>query len=402
MKLVIRNARILTLAGGSQLRRGKAMSDIGLIPQGDVRIEAGRIAEVGLSLAVPEGTEVIDAAGRVLMPGFVDCHTHACWAGDPLSDWSRRLEGRAAADAPRKGGAHLDIVAAVRDRTKKQLASALKGRLDQMLREGTTTVEVKSGFGLTAEAELRQLHGIVRAGQEWAGSVVPTALLGAAGEGGAEDFVKQVVRDVLPEVSKEFPSVAVDVICERDAWPVDGCVRLWEKARKHHPVRGQADRWHGMGLVPEAIRLGARSVDHLECTSKDELRALAESWTCAVLLPAASLNADQRFARGGFIVESGGAVALGSDCGPLSTGGHSMPLAIALAVRFCGLSPAEAITAATVNAAAVLDLKDRGTVEVGQRADLLLLRHRDERALAWELGGNPVDLVVCGDRLFSL
>lgn len=401
MKLLIRNARILTLAGGVQLRRSTAMRELGVIPQGDVRVADGLIAEVGTGLAAQEGEEVIDANGRVLMPGFVDCHTHACWAGDPLADWEKGLEGKPGADSARKSGAISAIVAAVRDRTKKQLASALKVRLDQMLREGTTTVEVKSGLGLTAEAELRQLHGIVRAGQEWAGTVVPTALLGSVGEGSPEDLAKQVVRDVLPEIAKEFPTVAIDAICDKEAWSAEACVRLWEKARKHHPLRAQTDRRHSMGLIPEALRLGARSVDHLEASTRDDLRALAESWTCAVLLPVASLHADQRFARGGFIVEAGGAVALGTDCGPFSGGGHSVPLAIALAVRFCGLTPAEAITAATVNAAAVLDLKDRGTIETGRRADLLLLRHRDERALAWELGGNPIDLVVCGGKRIS-
>ena len=149
-------------------------------------------------------------------------------------------------------------------------------------------------------------------------------------------------------------------------------------------------------MIPEAIRLHARSVDHLEASAKGELIALAKSPTLGVILPCTGFHTDQRYAKAGFFVDQGGAVALATNCNPGTSPTHSMPLAIALAVRFCGLSPAEAIVASTVNAAAVLGLKDRGTIEVGQRADLLLLRHKDERQLAYELGGNPVETVICG------
>jgi imidazolonepropionase len=173
---------------------------------------------------------------------------------------------------------------------------------------------------------------------------------------------------------------------------------LFEKARKHHPIRVQADRFYSLGMVPEAIRLGARSVDHLEASTKADLLQLAQSRTCGVILPCAGFETNQRYARAGFFVDAGGAVALATGCNPGSAPTHSLPFAIALAVRCCGLSPAEAITACTVNAAAVLDLRDRGTIEAGQRADVILLRHRDERMLAYELGGNPVELVICGGR----
>lgn len=245
------------------------------------------------------------------------------------------------------------------------------------------------------------LRAIVRAGNDWPGTVVPTALLGAGFEGSLDEFARMVVKEMLPEVAREFPDIAVEAICERDAWSVEACMRLFEKARKYHPIRVQADQFNSLGMLPEAIRLNARSVEHLEASTKADLLQLAQSRTCGVVLPCAGFETNQRYARAGFLVDAGGAVALATGCSPDTTPTHSMPFAIALAVRHCGLTAAEAIAACTVNAAAALDLRDRGTIVAGQRADLILLRHRDERLLAWELGGNPVELVICGGNRVS-
>jgi imidazolonepropionase len=396
MTIHIRNARVVTLAGPSGPRRGKALAELGIIPAGEVLVADGKIAAVGTKVEVPAGAEAIDAGGRVVMPGFIDCHTHACWAGDRLEEWAQKLAGVPYLEILKKGGGIHATVRAVREATQKQLAANLRDRLGLMLREGTTTVEVKSGYGLTTEAELKMLRAIRRAAGEWPGTVVPTALLGHAFEGNLEEYARMVVKEMLPEVAKEFPDVAVDAFCEKEAWSVEACVRLFEKAAKYHPIRVHADQFNSLGMVPEAIRLHARSVDHLEATKKEDLMALARSPTIGVILPCTGFHTDQRFARAGFFVDQGGAVALATNCNPGSSPTHSMPFAIALAVRCCGLSPAEAIAAATVNAAAVLGLSDRGTIEPGKRADLVILRHKDERALAYELGGNPAETVVVG------
>jgi imidazolonepropionase len=398
MSLLIRNARLLTLAGGARPRRGPALRDLSVIDRGDVLVAEGKVAATGPKLDPPEGAEVIDANGRVLMPGFIDCHTRACWAGSRLDEWEQRLRGVSMAEILKAGGGLPATVRAVRAETKKQLAASLKPRLEAMLREGTTTVEVRNGYGLMVEEELKMLRGIVRAAHEWPGTVVPTALLGSAFEGEPEEHVKMVVREMLWAVSREFPGIAVAACCEQGGWPVEACVRLLERAQKLlHPLRVQADQFHPLGMLTEAIRLDARSADQLEASTKDGLLELAKSRTAGVILSCVSLEHNQRFARAGFFADAGGIVALGTGCQP-GAPGHSMPCAIALAVRFCGLTPAEAITAATVNAAAVLGLNDRGTIEPGSRADLILLRHRDERELAHEAGGNPVDLVVCNGK----
>lgn len=399
MPLHLRNARILTLAGGSRPRRGKELGDLGILPVGEILIVEDKITAVGPKVDAPADAEVIDAQGRVLMPGFVDCHTHACWAGDRVDEWEMKLRGVPYLEILKKGGGIHATVKAVREATQKQLAASLRDRLGLMLREGTTTVEVKSGYGLNTEAEMKMLRAIRRAASEWPGTVVPTALLGHAFEGDLDDYARVVVKDMLPEVSREFPDIAVDAYCEQGAWSVDACVKFFEKARKHHPVRVHADQFNSLGMIPEAIRLHARSVDHLEASTRKDVLALAASSTMGVILPCTGLHTDQRFMRSRLFIDHGGAIALATNCNPGTSPSHSMPLAIALAVRFCQMTPAEAIAAATVNAAAVLNLNDRGTIAPGQRADLILLHHKDERALAYEFGGNPVDKVICSGAL---
>ncbi len=396
--LLIRNARILTLALPAQTgpRRGKLLRELGVIPQGEVLVVDDKIAAVGPKVEAPADAQTIDAAGRVLMPGFVDCHTHACWAGERLDEWEKKLNGVPYLEILKAGGGIHATVRAVREATQKQLAASLRERLGQMLRGGTTTVEVKSGYGLNTEAELKMLRAIRRAASDWPGTVVATALLGHAAEGNVDDYSRMVTKEMLAEVSREFPDIAVDAFCEKEAWTVEACVRFFEKARKHHPIRVHADQFNSLGMIPEAIRMHARSVDHLEASTKADLTALAESNTFGVILPCTGLHTDQRFAKAGFFADRGGALALATNYNPGSSPTHSMPLAIAVAVRFCGLLPAEAITAATYNPAQLLGYSDRGSIEVGKRADLLLLHHKDERQLAYELGGNPVDVVVCG------
>lgn len=410
MTLLIRHARILTIAepksdatvtnaGEVRPRRGAALRELGVIPRGDVLVIDGKISAVGDDIAAPEGAEIVEADGRVLMPGFVDCHTHACWAGDPLPDWEQQLNGVRPEEIQKRGGGIHAIVRGVREATRKQLAASLRTRLDLMLRGGTTTVEVKSGYGLNIDNELKMLHAIQRVQQEWAGTAVPTALLGHAIEGDAATHTRMVVREMLPAVWHEFPGITIDANCDADAWPLEACQRLFERAHKHGlPLRVASDLYSTLGMIPEALKFFIRSVDHLEIAKKEDMLALAASNTFGVITPATSFHLDRRYARAGAFAESGGLLALASNYNPLTAPTWSMPLVIALAVRYCSLTPAEAIVATTVNAAAVLGLTDRGTIESGRRADLILLRHRDERLLAHELGGNPVDMVIVAGK----
>lgn len=399
MSLLIRNARVLSLAIGPIPRRGQALGELGVLPEADVLISGEKIAAVGPAVtALPEAEE-IDAAGRVLMPGFVDCHTHACWAGDRLDEWELKRRGVPYLEILARGGGILSTVRAVRAASEEELATLTRARLDAMLREGTTTVEIKGGYGLSMEAELKMLRAIRRAANSWPGAVIATALLGHAIEGEAEAFIARTIDETLPAISREFPGITIDAFCEKGAWSLDACEKLFARARAlGHPIRVHADQFNSLGMTPAALRLGARSVDHLEATTDADLSALAAAETFGVILPATGFHTDGRYARARDFVDRGGALALATNCNPGSAPTHSMPFAIALGCRGCGLSPAEAIAAATVNAASLLGRSDRGTIAVGQRADLVLLRHRDERLLGYEIGGNPVELVVCGGR----
>jgi imidazolonepropionase len=238
MSLLIRHARVLTLAAAgpgaspaapARPRRGLALSELGVIARGDVLIVEGKIAAVGTDLVGPPEAEVIEANGRVLMPGFVDCQTHAGWAGERLEEWEQRLAGLPAAEIVKRGGGLFSTVRAVREATRKQLAAALSVRLERFLRNGTTTVEVKSGYGLVLEAELKMLHAIQRAAQDWPGTLVPTALLGNGVEGDVAAHTRMVVREMLPAVWHEFPGIAVEACCEEGGWPVEACVRLRDR-----------------------------------------------------------------------------------------------------------------------------------------------------------------------------
>lgn len=404
--LLIRNARVLTLAGGSP-RRGGAMSDLGVIDRADVFVENGRVASIGCE-ASERGkkdrrdagpTEMIefDADGRVLMPAFIDAHTHACWAGERLDEWEQKQRGATYLKILKAGGGIMSTVRAVRAASEAQLADALLERLGWMLRGGTTAAEVKSGYGLTTGDELKMLRAVRAAGNAWPGRVFPTACIGHAIDNAQDGFVDRTIAETLPAVHAEFPGIPVDAYCEDGAWSLDECVRLFEAAATlGHPIRVHADQFNSLGMIPEAVRLGAHSVDHLEATTPDELEMLASSETFGVMLPCSGFHTDGRYADGRRFIDAGGKLVIATNANPGSAPCFSIPMAIALAVRNLGVTAAEAIVACTTNAAALLGIEDAGRIEPGMRADLVLLRTRDERELGHTFGGNPVDEIIIG------
>ncbi len=424
--LIIRGARVVTpvremATAGVGALRGRAMDELRVWPRADVLVEGGVIREVAASLAArPRGQGVteFDANGRVLLPGFVDCHTHLCWAGSRLDEWDQKRRGVTYQEILKSGGGIMSTVHAVRAASQGELEASLRERLRRALALGTTTIEVKSGYGLSAEAEIKMLRAIrvvatesaavagsARAGADRVGerrpSVFATALLGHAIDVDAEDvvggFVERTIHATLDVVHREFPGIPVDAFCEQGAWSLEDTTRLLSRAKGlGHPVRVHADQFTSLGMVERAIELGARSVDHLEASTPATLAALAKSSTMGVLLPCCGFHLDGRYANGRAIIDGGGAVAIATNANPGSAPCFSMPLAIALAVRHCGLTSHEAIAAATINAAAVLGLFDRGTIELGAPGDLVLLHDRDERSLAYEFGHSPVAEVFVG------
>jgi imidazolonepropionase len=422
--LIIRNARVVTMAKDGAVpsgpARGEAMGELHAVERADVYIAGARIAEVrplvapkGARSAKPSGAgggdakapaggliEEIDAGGRALVPGLVDCHTHACWAGSRLDEWDQRRRGVAYLTILKRGGGIMATVRAVREASMESLAQGLLARARKMLLLGSTTIEVKSGYGLTTESELKMLRAIALAQKSFPGLLVPTALVGHAIDEEQAGFVGRVTRETLPAVAGEFPGITVDAYCEKGAWSVEQCVKLFSRARELGlGVRVHADQFNSLGMVQAALHLDARSVDHLEATTKEDLTLLAGSAGAGVMLPACGFHTGERYARGRSFVGQGGALAIASNCNPGSAPCGSMAMVIALGVRHLGLSPQEALCAATRNPAWVLGLSDRGWIGRGARADMLLLEGDDERALGFEFGTSPIaQVIVAGQR----
>ncbi|MCH2134430.1 MAG: imidazolonepropionase [Phycisphaerales bacterium] len=392
------NARLLTLAGGEGPRRGEEMQDLGVIENGWLRIEGDRISAVGEGLPSDpaEGT-VLDLGGRVVLPAFVDCHTHACWTGSRLEEFEAGLSGVPYLEILKRGGGIMSTVRAVRSASQEELVEALHARLGRMLTFGTTVMEIKSGYGLSTEAELKMLRAIHAVSREQDVTILGTFLGAHAKDPDTPNFVEQTIKETLPAVAEEFPGICCDAYCEDGAWSVEETCRLFTAAQDLGcQLRVHTDQFNSLGMTQAAIEMGARSVDHLEAITPEDIGRLGDSSTIAVLLPASGFSLDQRYAPGRDLVDAGAAVAIATNYNPGSAPSPSMPMTISLACRQAGLLPSEAITAATRNAACVLGVESsHGRLEAGMRADIQILDALDERELAWEFGGPPPPLVLC-------
>ena len=400
--LTITNARILTLAGGEVPRRGAALGDLGVIERGFVQVADGRITAIGDGEPPEEGGgKTIDADGGVLMPGFVDCHTHACWAGDRYDELEMKRAGASYLEILQAGGGIMATVRAVRDADEETLTAGLLQRLSEMATLGTATVEVKSGYGLTTDDELKMLRAIHTAASRGPTNLTATFLGAHAIDPDNPRLVAETINETLPAVVGEFPGIVCDAYCETGAWTLADTRRLFERAVDLGcPLRVHADQFNSLGMTPLAVEMGAVSVDHLEATTPEDLRRLAESPTMGVALPACRFHLDERYAPARAFVDAGGALAIATNYNPGSAPTPSMPFVIALAGHKLGLTAAEAVAAATINAACVLGLADeRGSIEVGKHADLQLLVGADERRLAGEFATAGPRLVTIGGRV---
>ena len=399
--LLITNARIATLARAGcdgRPRRGSALCDLGIIERGWVRTRGARIESIGAGDGpMPmAGERVIDAQGRLVTPGFVDCHTHACYEGERIDEWEMKLAGKPYLEILAAGGGIMASVRATRAASTEVLADGVLRRTHEMAAYGTTTVEVKSGYGLDTSTELRMLEAIARAGTASPLRVVPTFLGAHAKDPEQPDFVERTIGETLPRVAQAHPGIACDAYCEEGAWSADECVRYFERGRALGlAVRVHTDQFHSLGMIERAIALGARSVDHLEAATREDLSRVARSETIVVGLPAASFCLSTPCVRARELIDEGGALALATNANPGSAPVRSMSIIHAFAVREMRLVPAEAIACTTWNAACVLGLASEcGSLEPGKSADLVLWEHRDERALGYELTGSLPLLVV--------
>jgi imidazolonepropionase len=396
-RLLVRNLeQLASPAGASAPLRGAALGETDLFEDAFVLCEAGRIAAVGRMRDLPPlggDVEELDGRGLCAVPGLVDCHTHACFAGDRVEEFALRAAGATYDELHAAGGGILSTVRATRAAGEEDLREAVARHRGWMLRAGTTTFEAKSGYGLDLETELASLRAIAAEGgiPTWLGA---HALPPEFDDGDA--YLDFAVAEVLPAAAEL--AEAADVFVERGAFSVDQARRYLEACRGAGlALRLHGDQFTELGAVQLAIELGARSVDHLEATGNGGIEALAESSVAAVLLPASALFLDRSMPPARALVDAGAVVALATDFNPGSAFCESLPLVCSLACTQLHLSPNEALAACTVNAAHVLGRADRsGRMAPGYEADLLLLDAPDWRYLAYHLAGDLVHTVVVG------
>lgn len=408
--MIIHSAKqLLTLAGPPQ--RGKELGDLKLIPDGAVLIQDGTIVMLGttqqLQAAYPDEMG-FDATGCVVMPGFVDPHTHAIWAGDRSAEFEMRLEGKSYLDILAAGGGILSTVQTTRDASIDSLLAETRPRLRDMFNHGTTTVEVKTGYGLQISAELRMLKAIQMLEREGPQDIA-TTFMGAHAiapeyKGDPEGYTDHLCSLMLPAVFKWWQSHApgeplpfVDVFCETGAFSLEQSRRILQAAQAlGFPLKIHADEFDNLGGASLAAEFEAVSADHLVKTSQADIQALGQSNTVAVGLPCTPFGlAETEYTPARQILEAGGILAIASDINPGTAWCGNMQFAIALACRYMKLTPAQAIAAATINAAAAIHRSDSvGSIEVGKQADLLILNIPDYRHLGYRFGTNLVDTVV--------
>jgi imidazolonepropionase len=400
--LLIRDlAQVATPAGIDAPLRGGALRDITVIEDGYVLCENGRIAGVGRmrDLGSSDGeVDEIDGRGLSAIPGLVDCHTHACFAGDRAEEFSLRAGGASYEELHARGGGILSTVRATRAAGPDGLASALAEHVHWMLQAGTTTFEAKSGYGLDRETELAQLRAIVEAGgvATWLGAhAVPPEFA----DEGADAYIDFLLANVLSEAAEL--AEAADVFLERGAFDAEQARRYLVACREVGlALRLHGDQFTESGAIPLAIDLGARSVDHLEATGPEGIAALASSDVTGVLLPASALFLNRPMPPARALIDAGAAVALATDFNPGSAFCESLPLVCSLAATQLAMAPEEALSACSVNAAHVLARADRkGRLTPGYDADVVLLAADDWRHLAYHLGGPVVHTVVAGGQI---
>jgi imidazolonepropionase len=398
-RLLIRDlAELATPAGTDAPLRGTALGLVEVVDNAYVLCEGGRIAsfgpmrDLGAALGESDGElEELDGRGLCAVPGLVDCHTHACFAGDRVEEFELRASGASYEELHAAGGGILATVRATRSAGEANLSEAVRRHRGWMRRAGTTTFEAKSGYGLDRETELASLRTIREAGglATWLGAhAVPPEFPDA------DAYLDFALTEVLPEAARL--AAAADVFLEEGAFDADQARRYLTACR----TAGLALRLHGdqftqQGAIPLAIELGARSVDHLEATGDDGIRRLAGSDVVGVLLPASALFLDRPMPPARALVEAGAAVAIATDFNPGSSFCESLPFVSSLAVTQLRLTPAQALAACTVNAAFVLGLAGEiGRIAPGYRADIVLLDAPDWRYLAYHLGGDVVAAVI--------
>ncbi|MEP7212355.1 MAG: imidazolonepropionase [Acidobacteriota bacterium] len=415
--LVIANAgQMVTCRSNGKAARGAAMRDVGIIEDGAVAVHGDKIVEVGRTAAIIskyQDADVIDAAGKVVCPGFVDAHTHIVFAGDRLGEFELKIGGADYLEILKNGGGILSTVARTREASRSELSEQTLRRLEKMLAAGTTTAEIKSGYGLNTETELKMLAVIEDVADRQPIGIVPTFLaahtIPPEFKNDPDGYVDLICDEMLSAAwewyrrSSFFGKVPffADVFCEKGAFSLEQSRRVLIAAKEiGFAVKAHVDEFTNLGGSGEMIKMNAVSIDHLDAISDDEVAQLAGSETVAVATPAVNFNlGSSHFADARKIIDAGAALALSTDYNPGSAPCPSMTMAMAIACRYQKLLPSEAFNASTINGAFAVGLGDRiGSIETAKQADIIILDTHDYREAAYEFGGSLVTEVFKAGR----
>jgi imidazolonepropionase len=408
--LVIRNAgQVVAVTQSSErLLRGPAMRAPALLTQASVILQGDRITWMGATSqlpALPADAEIVDATGKVVLPGFVDSHTHLIFAGSREDEFEQRLEGATYQQIAARGGGINATVRRVRQSSKEELKALARPRLGRLLAAGVTTVEVKSGYGLTLADELKSLEAIAELNAEGPWELVPTFLGAHAvppefGEDRA-GYVRLLIDEMLPEIARSKLAEFCDVFCETGVFGLDESAAILTRAQQLGlQLKVHADELTPLGGAQLAARLNATSADHLLCITDRGIDALAAAGTVATLLPGTAFFLGLPYAPARRLLDRGVTVAVASDCNPGTCMTENLPLVGAMACTQMKMLPGEVVAAMTLNAAAALGRSDRiGSLEIGKQADLVICDIPDYRHLFYHFGMNHVWRVVKRGRL---
>ncbi len=393
------------------------MQDVGLIENGAVAVSDGKIIAVGNShdiLHEFESEQTIDANGKTVSPAFVECHTHIVFAGNRLNEFELKIKGADYLEILQNGGGIISTVRQTREASLEDLVEQSRKRLDKMLALGITTAEVKTGYGLNTETEIKMLEAIFELDKTHEIDLIPTFLpahtVPPEFKDKSDEYVDLICEEMLPLAASKFQisnfkfQIFVDVFCERNAFNLEQSRKVLKTAKSlGFKLKAHVDEFTNLGGARMAIELGATSIDHLDAISNEEIKLLATSETIGVITPTVNFNfGSSEFADARKLVDAGCAVALSTDYNPGSAPCPSLPNAMAIACRYQKLLPSEAFNAATINAAFAVNLGEKiGSIEIGKFADLLILDTNDYREIAYEFGGNLVEKVFKKGKLVS-
>jgi imidazolonepropionase len=404
MNLLIKNIKqLVTVASnGKPFKAGKEMRELSVIENADVLIENGIIQRIGSTIELSAGSDidVLDAGNRVALPGFVDSHTHTVFAGSRENEFSMRSEGKSYQDIARAGGGILSTMTATRAATKKELLRSAERRLNEMMKHGTTTVEIKSGYGLNAESETKILDVIHDLHRDHYMTIVPT-FLGAHAfpPEFAEDkngYVDLITNKMLPYIGGRQLATFCDVFCDEGYFDLHQTEQILLEAKRYSLIpKVHSDQLTALGGTELGVHLNAISVDHLEHLTTSGINALKKSTTIATVLPGSSFFLNQPYAPARSIIGANIPLAIATDFNPGSSMAFSMPMMMTIACTQMRMTPEEAIASATLNGAAALGLSDEiGSIEVGKQADIVIYDVPNYAYIAYHYGMNHVWKVI--------